>query len=80
MKASAEAVLRLLRSRPDGVTRLETIYARCGSNLPARVLELKSAGYDVRDEWETTEAGARIKRYRLVEHRAPMTGTQTQAF
>lgn len=70
MKPSAEAVLALLRDRPAGVTGLEALYAGCGDRLPARIGELKAAGHEVTDSWETTPNGARVKRFRLVERPA----------
>lgn len=70
MKPSAEAVLALLRERPEGITALDALYAGCGDRLAARVHELRDAGYSVRDSWETTPAGARIKRYR---YQTPVT-------
>lgn len=76
MKPSADAVLRLLRARPDGVTFLDALYAGCGSRLSGRVHELRAEGFDVRDSWETTDNGARVKRYRLIERPRPTRGVQ----
>ena len=77
MKPSAEAVLRLLEARPEGVTSLDALYAGCGSRLAGRVHELRAEGHDVTSTYETTANGARIVRYRLAPHRfAPVTGVQ----
>lgn len=78
MKPSAQAVLALLRERPEGITALDALYAGCGDRLAARVHELRDAGYSVRDSWETTPAGARIKRYAYQPPATaePLRGTQ----
>lgn len=77
MKPQTAAVRSLLRRRPDGITSLDALYAGCGSRLAARVAELRHAGYDVTSTYETTDNGARVVRYRLVEHTpAPVTGVQ----
>ena len=67
MKPSAAAVLDLLRMNPAGVTSLEALYAGCGSRLAGRIHELRTEGFDVTSTYETTDKGARICRYRLVE-------------
>ena len=72
MKPSAEAVLDLLRERPGGVTSLDALKAGCGSRLAGRVHELRGEGHVIRSEWETTDKGARVARYRLVEPVKPV--------
>src|SRR5574343_873525 len=66
VKPSAEAVLALLQDHPAGITAMDALASGCGDRLAARIHEVKAAGYQVADSWETTPNGARIKRYRLV--------------
>jgi hypothetical protein len=81
MKASTLAAVELLECSTEGVTRMTALLAGVG-NLPARVLEAKACGYVIRDEWEETPNGARIKRWFLVRGPRPSatTGTQIGAF
>ena len=79
MKPSAALAIDVLREHPEGLTRLTA--AECGvGNMPARVIEARAEGWVIRDEWVTTPAGARIKRWRLIGRRhQPMTGVQLGA-
>jgi hypothetical protein len=76
MKPATLAVRSLLRRRTEGITSLDALYAGCGSRLAARVAELRHEGYDVTSTYETTENGARIVRYRLIERPVATTGVQ----
>ena len=76
MKASTAAVLRLLEARPEGVTALDALHAGCGDRLAARVHELRESGHDVRGAWESTDGGARVKRYRLAARPPVYRGAQ----
>jgi len=77
VKASAEAVLALLRAHPEGITSMDALGAGCGDRLAARIHEIKAEGHRIADEWRTTPNGARIKAYRLAPPRPePTTGTQ----
>jgi hypothetical protein len=80
LKPSAEAVLNLLCARPEGVTSLDCLRARCGSRLAGRVHELRREGYVIRSAYETTPEGARIVRYFIDRSEpaiaAPLRGRQ----
>lgn len=63
LKPSATSTLGLLRERgPLGLTRKEAIHAGIG-NLPARVLELRRAGYRIDAMHWWADSGARYARY-----------------
>lgn len=48
-----------------GITALEAFKAFNETNLKGRIYDLKKMGLEVSDEWETSESGARFKRYFL---------------
>jgi hypothetical protein len=63
LKRQTLATLDLLRARGSlGLTRLEAIHEGIG-NLPARVLELRRAGYRIASLDERTSLGGRYARY-----------------
>jgi hypothetical protein len=66
MPPSSAAVLRLLRSHPEGVTPLMALEeARC-LRLAARISDLRADGYPIRSEL-VTKGDKRWARYVLVE-------------
>ena len=67
MKPQNAAVLALLRAHPEGVTQLQALYAVGTFRLGARVWDLRHDGYHVETEWQMTDKGQRIARYRLHE-------------
>jgi hypothetical protein len=77
VKPSADLALAALMAAPDGLTALEAAPA-VGYSLAQRVHELRRAGHTIRDSWETTPNGARIKRYAYVAPvaAAPLRGQQ----
>ena len=61
-----DAILRLLRAQPEGITSLQAL-RECGSfRLAARISDLRAAGHDITSEMVTVN-GKRVARYRLTE-------------
>jgi hypothetical protein len=62
------AILELLRSRGDrGITALDALELVGSFRLAARISDLRAMGFTITSTPETTAAGARIARYRLIE-------------
>ena len=65
MTSQTDAILRLLRDNPDGITAMDALH-ECGSfRLAARIADLRAAGNDISAEMVTTDSGKRVARYRL---------------
>ena len=63
-----DAILALLRSRGDrGITALDALDEVGSFRLAARIADLHAEGYTITSTMETTAAGKRIARYRLIE-------------
>lgn len=61
-----DAIFRMLRDRPEGITALDALN-ECGSfRLAARISDLRDDGHDIRTVTETTPHGKRIARYVLI--------------
>ena len=67
LKPQSQAVLDLLRERPEGITPLQALSEVGTYRLAARVWELRAAGYNVETERFETHRGSVVARYRLVE-------------
>ena len=62
-----EAIYRLLRDRPDGITAIDALN-ECGSfRLAARISDLRASGHHIEAAMVTLPNGKRIARYVLVE-------------
>jgi hypothetical protein len=72
MKPNTRVVLALLRINPDGITSLECLNQGGGFRLSGRIHELREAGYDIENLWETVD-GARFVRYVLAEKPVQLT-------
>ncbi len=74
MKPQCEAILALLREKPEGITALDAL-DRCGSfRLGARVWDLRAEGFVVDAELVTLPNGKRVARYRLIENEQATLG------
>jgi hypothetical protein len=69
VKPSSAAVLRFLRSHPEGLTSQIAFRAHLGTRLSGRIFDLRAEGFDIRSEWEG-DGTTRWARYVLVERRA----------
>ena len=66
-----DRILALLRDRGDrGITWIDAFKIVGSSRLAARIQDLEAKGYEITSTPETTDNGARIARYRIVEARA----------
>lgn len=50
-----------------GLTGLEAVALFGCICLPRRIKDLKEKGFNISDEWITTESGKRVKRYFIAE-------------
>lgn len=68
-KPAQEArVLALLRERGEhGITPISALREVGTFRLGARIFNLRAAGHNIETHWVTTDNGARIARYVLVE-------------
>ena len=65
-ETQTDAILRLLRDRPEGITSLDAL-RECGSfRLAARIADLRFRGHDIQSEMVNVN-GKRVARYRLTE-------------
>ncbi len=64
-ESQTDAILRLLRDNPDGITALDVFKAGYGMRAAARIADLRAAGNDISAEMVTTDSGKRVARYRL---------------
>lgn len=62
-----EAILALLRERPQGLTAIDALSAVGSFRLAARIADLRAEGHNIESEWMTTATGKRIVRYILVQ-------------
>ena len=63
----SEAILRLLRLHPEGITALDALHEVGSFRLAARVHDLIAEGYVISSTMEAIPGGKHIARYRLVE-------------
>lgn len=68
-----EAILRLLRQRPHGITSLEALQEVGSFRLAARIWDLRQAGYRITSEAVTLPNGKVVDRYRLEEQPTQLT-------
>jgi len=64
-ESQTDAILRLLRDRPEGITALDALREAGSLRLAARIADLRAAGHDIRSELIKTESGKTVARYTL---------------
>lgn len=79
MKPQTAALLRLLRSRPKGVTSIDVLEEIGSFRASGRILELRQAGYPIETTRERVPSGKVVARYVLSERRVDR-GEQVRAF
>jgi hypothetical protein len=67
MKPQTQAVLRLLREKPEGITAIDALSAVGSFRLAARIWELRQAGYTIKSTPLRTSTGKTVDRYVLEE-------------
>ena len=64
-----EAVYRMLRDHPEGITAMEALYETGTFRLAARIADLRGEGINIDSTMVTLPNGKRVARYTLVEPR-----------
>lgn len=69
--SQTEQIIRYLKKHPAGLTRVQALEKFECINLPGRICDLRSAGFDIASVWQTKKKlNGDVKRYvqyRLVE-------------
>ena len=68
-----EAILRLLRQRPHGITAIEALNEVGSFRLAARIWDLRQAGHRITSEPVHLPSGKVVDRYRLEEAPTQLT-------